>query len=286
MLVDVCRSSFFWLCLLPQREFQAWAFLFSIEWEFIFCIFRMIFASSGHFSSPHMAFPLAIVCACSGGLDGFRLILRYMFLACMGFCILLFSAGPLCSCVTFSRSFVMSKFICLLLGACVFVRIMLYFMSIFMVLRCILLLGFAIPLVCALATQLLCSFETSIVYLSVTCFRSVSPSYEISIVSFFGQKKVFATKMLLLQCLSSFVPFPLMFSLGVVHFPIVLFSFSAFLLTCPLLSVAQITMSFFLVWYSICFMWPQYSFLSSAALLMSGACEWIIIIKVFVEGLR
>ena len=73
----------------------------------------MIFAGPGHVLLLHIVFSFAIVRACSGGFDGFWLILWYIFLVCMSFCILLFSVGSRCSCVAFSRSRVMSKFICL-----------------------------------------------------------------------------------------------------------------------------------------------------------------------------
>ena len=133
---------------LPLRcKSQAWAFSVSCECEFIFCMFRMMFAISDHVLLLHVAFSSAMVCACSGVRGSFWLILCYMFLVCMSFCILLFPAGSRWSCVAFSRSCIMSKFMCLLMGTCLFVRIMSYFMSIFVVSCCNVLLGLQTPLV-------------------------------------------------------------------------------------------------------------------------------------------
>ena len=91
---------------------------FFVSGNSFFCILRGIFASSDHVLFLHVAFSSAIVFACSGVFGCFWLILRYMFLVCINFRIILFSVGSLCSCVAFSRSCSMSKFICLLVGVC------------------------------------------------------------------------------------------------------------------------------------------------------------------------
>ena len=103
--------------LLPQFIFQVWAFFgFSVSGNSFLCILRRMFASSDHISLLHVVFSSAIVCACSGVVGSFWLILRYKCLVCINFCILLFSVGSLCICVAFSRSCLMSQFMCLLVG--------------------------------------------------------------------------------------------------------------------------------------------------------------------------
>ena len=76
-VVGVFRSSCV-LLLLPHCIFQVWAlFWFSGNENSPLCMFRRMFASSDHVLFPHVVFSSEIVCACSGVVGCFWLILIY-----------------------------------------------------------------------------------------------------------------------------------------------------------------------------------------------------------------
>ena len=96
--------------------------------------------------------------------------------------------------------------------------------------------------------------EGDVVDLPVACCGPVGPRYEVFDVFFFGQKKVFAMKRLLLHRLASFSPFALPFSLDVVHFPIFCFYFQCFCLLarrCPWPRLRCLSL-LFVAWFALC----------------------------------